>query len=132
MTGANRLQVRPRGVAAITALLFLVCGFLAMHHEAVVPHVRDVAGGYAHAPGLSEQHTGSHSDVHGQRSSDGESGECALLTTFHQAASHAHSAPAVAVTAVTTAAFDPAPRARDVRALDVYRLAPKTSPPAAV
>lgn len=132
MTGPDRLQARPRGVAAITALVFLVCGLLAMHHEASTLHVRDAAGGYAHAPRMTGHHrdTGQ-SDMHGQRHADGEAGECTLLTTFHQATSHAHAAPAVAVAAVTTVAPALAPPARDLRAADVYRLAPKTSPPAA-
>lgn len=132
MTAAHRLQVRPRGVAAITALLFVVCGLWASYHEASVTHVRDAAGGYAHAPRLAGHHDGGQPDVHGRAASDAEAGDCALLTTFHQAASHAHASPLVAEAAVTTVARLALPAARPTRALDVYRLAPKTSPPATV
>ena len=136
VTGAYRLQVRPRGVAAITAaitaLAFVLCGLLAMQHEASVPHVRDAAGGYAHASRLAGHHEDGQSDIHGQRPADADPGECALLTTFHQAASHTSSPPVLVVAAAPLAALALAAPARLARSSDVYRLAPKTSPPAAV
>lgn len=124
--------MRPRGVAAITALWFVLCGFLAMRHEALVPHVRGAAGEYAHASRLAGHHAEGTSDVHGQRASDADLGDCALLTTFHQATSHAVSPPVLALAAAPAAALASALRAHESRARDVYRLAPKTSPPAAV
>jgi hypothetical protein len=126
------MQVRPRGVAAITALWFVVCGILAMQHEASTAHVRNRDGGFVHAAALTGHHTGHDSDVHGQRDPDADNGDCALLTTFHQAASAHTGAPAlVAVSGSITTHAAPL-RAAGLRATAVYRLAPKTSPPAAV
>jgi hypothetical protein len=126
------MQVRPRGVAAITALWFVVCGALALQHEASTVHVRDRAGGYVHASMLTGHHAGSHSDIHGQRDPEADTGDCALLTAFHQAASAHTSAPVMVAVSGTVATHDTPPRETDSRAIAVYRLAPKTSPPAAV
>jgi hypothetical protein len=123
--------VRPRGVAAITALLFVVCGMLAAHHEASTAHVVDHAGSYVHARELVGHHTGDHSDIHGQRDPDSDTGECALLTTFHQAASAQLNAPVLHLVAATVATAPVPPAACALDAIAVYRLAPKTSPPAA-
>jgi hypothetical protein len=119
-------------VAAITALCFVVCGVLAMRHEASTAHVRDLAGGYAHARTLAGNHAGHDSDIHGQRNPDGETGDCALLTTFHQAASAHIAAPALIVAVATVTTDDLARHATAPGATAVYRLAPKTSPPATV
>ena len=58
-------------------------------------------------------------------------GECALLTAFHQPASGNVMAPAVVTTACATHVRHIAPVALSASAAEVYRLAPKTSPPAA-
>jgi hypothetical protein len=126
------MQVRPRGVAAITALWFVVCGVLAMQHEASTAHVRNRAGGFVHAAMLTGHHTGHDSDIHGQRDPDADNGDCALLTTFHQASSAHTSAPALIAVADTITTHDTPRRAAVSRATAVYRLAPKTSPPATV
>lgn len=126
------MQVRPRGVAAITALWFVVCGVLAMQHEASTAHVRNRAGGFVHAAMLTGHHSGHDSDVHGQRDPDADNGDCALLTTFHQAASAHTSAPTLVAVSDTIAANDSPRRAVAARTAAVYRLAPKTSPPATV
>jgi hypothetical protein len=133
VTGANRLQVRQRGVAAITALLFVVCGLLAQRHEASTLHVRTAAGGYVHAAQLDGHHVENNSDIHGQRDPDSDHGDCALLTTYHQAVSAHYSAPALVILAGRGAlvAFT-APARRALASSAIYRLAPKTSPPAAV
>jgi hypothetical protein len=124
--------VRPRGVAAITALCFVVCGVLAMRHEASTAHVRNVAGGYVHARTLAGNHAGHDADIHGQRHPDAETGDCALLTTFHQAASAHITPPALIAAAATVTIPDLVRRATAPGAAAVYRLAPKTSPPATV
>lgn len=96
-----------------------------------VIHVRDAAGGYVHGKALDGRHTGKQSDIHGQRNPDGDAGDCALLTAFHQPASARVTPPAVVTTARATDVQD-APRAATVVVVAaVYRLAPKTSPPAA-
>ena len=124
--------MRPRGVAAITALWFVAFGILAMQHEASTVHGRDRADGFVHASLLAGHHTGHHSDVHGERNAGADTGACALLTTFHQAGSATISAPALIAASATLDPCD-TPRPAKVRAaIAVYRLAPKTSPPSAV
>ncbi len=132
MAGASRLQVRSRGIAAITAALFVACGLLAMRHEASTAHVRDRAGAFVHARVLTGHHAGQDSDIHGQRNPETDTGDCALLTAFHQAASAAVTAPTL-VAAAGTLGLQSTPRtARSTAVTDVYRLAPKTSPPVLV
>jgi hypothetical protein len=118
-------------IAAATALWLVLCGVLAARHEASVAHVRDAAGSYVHGKALAGHHRGHSSDIHGQRNPDADAGECALLTTFHQPASADVTAPAVVTTACATHVRHIAPSASSAIAAVVYRLAPKTSPPAA-
>jgi hypothetical protein len=110
--------------------MFVVCGMLAMRHEASTPHVRDRAGAFVHASALSGHHTGHHSDIHGERVPGADTGECALLTASHQSASADVSVPvvvaAVHVRGSHTSTQNDAPSVGSA----VYRLAPKTSPPA--
>jgi hypothetical protein len=121
--------VRPRGVAAITAVVFAVCGMLAMRHEAATPHVRGGAGAFVHASELSGHHTGHHSDIHGERVPGADTGECALLTACHQPVSADISVPVVVAAALVPWSHgSPRSDARSVGCA-VYRLAPKTSPP---
>jgi len=111
----------------------MVCSLAALGHEATTAHVRDRAGRYLHARALAGHHASEgSSDVHGQRDPDGDTGDCALLTALHQAASapraHAWQAAPLGATLPTSLALAAAaPAAREI-----YRLAPKTSPPAAV
>lgn len=131
MAGASRLQVRSRGVAAITAVWLVVCGVLAMRHEAQVAHVRDRAGAYVHARTLVGHHAGHDADIHGQRNPDADAGECGLLTAAHQPVSAHVQTPAVVTTAHATCAQDPPHMAIPAIATAILRLAPKTSPPVA-
>jgi hypothetical protein len=108
-----------------------VCGVLAAHHEASVAHVRDAAGNYVHGTVLAAHHEGHSSDIHGQRYPDVDVGKCALLSAFHQPASADVTAPAVVTTACATPVWHIGPDAVFAIAVAVYRLAPKTSPPAA-
>jgi hypothetical protein len=125
------MQVRSRSVAAITALLFVACGVLASYHEATTAHVRDRAGTFVHAGALAGHHAGRNADVHGQRDPHSDTSECALLTASHQAASPAVAAPALAATVHSFCAHA-AEHAQTIPAVtDVYRFAPKTSPPRA-
>lgn len=110
----------------------MVCGVLAMRHEASTAHVLDRAGGSVHAKMLAGHHAGHDSDIHGQRDPDGDTAECAILTAFHQAASAQISAPALVTVLGTTCTHDTPRGAPTASTADVYRLAPKTSPPVAV
>ena len=123
--------MRARVIAAATALWLVVCGVLAARHEATVAHVHDAAGSYVHGKALVGHHQGHNSDIHGQRNPDADAGECALLTAFHQPASADATAPAVVTTACATHVRHITPSACSAIAAVVYRLAPKTSPPAA-
>jgi hypothetical protein len=129
---ASRLQVRSRSVAAIVALWFAACGVLAMRHEASVAHVGDRAGGFVHAARLIGHHAGPRSDIHGQRDPGADTGDCALVTASHQAASAGVVAPAIATALRTTIAEAAPRRAGPASSTDVLQLAPKTSPPAAI
>jgi hypothetical protein len=122
--------MRSRGIAAITAVLFVACGVLAMRHEAATAHIRNRAGGFAHARTLTGHHTGGESDIHRQRNPEADAGDCALLTAFHQAASAEIAAPAVVTLPSALRADDIPDRARTAPWREVYRIAPKTSPPA--
>jgi hypothetical protein len=131
VAGASRLQVGSRGIAAITAVWLVVCGVLAMHHEASVAHVRDRAGAYVHARALLGHHAGGDADIHGQRTPDADAGDCALLTAAHQAASAHVTAPAVVTTVRTSWVQHTRHAAIPAIATAILRLAPKTSPPVA-
>ena len=120
-----------RGVAAFTAVWLLVCGVLAGRHEATVAHVRTSAAVYVHGSALTGHHESQNSDVHDQRDRGADTGECALLAAFHQAASAHVTALAVDSTVCATRVQDIAGTAAPAVAARVYRLAPKTSPPVA-
>jgi hypothetical protein len=132
MARANRLQVRINRTSAIIALLFVACGLLARSHEASTLHARASTGVDVHASALTGQHSGHHADIHGQRSPDARGEACAVLTVLHQPASADVAAPAIAadVRSEHAHASSRADVSRSV--LAIYRLAPKTSPPAAV
>jgi hypothetical protein len=123
------MQVLSRGIAATVALVLVVGGVLATHHEASTRHVRDAAGTFSHTAELTGHHAGHGVDIHGQRT-DTDTGDCALLTALHQAASAAGAAPYVAAAPRTSRRHDLWRTAIATLACHVYRLAPKTSPPA--
>ncbi len=126
-----RLHMRSRRVAAITALWLVMCGVLAMRHEASTAHVVGRTGLFVHGKALIGAHTGHDSDVHSQRNPEADAGECAVLTASHQAACAEIAAPHT-VAAAATIESQSAPRvALAPTATAVYRLAPKTSPPVA-
>ena len=131
MADASRLQVRTRGIAAFTAVWLVVCGVLAMRHEASVAHVRDRAGAYVHARTLVGHHAGRDADIHGQRNPEADVGDCALLTAAHQPVSASVTGPAVVTTAGVSCVQAPPRAAISAIAAAIYRLAPKTSPPVA-
>jgi hypothetical protein len=126
------MQMLSHGIAATIALLLVVGGVLATHHGATTRHVRDSAGTYAHTAELADHHAGHSSDIHGQRNSDADTGDCALLTAFHQPAIAALAAAVVVDAPRISHRHRSACTASAAAASDVYRLAPKTSPPATV
>src|SRR5205823_5739001 len=102
------------------------CSVAASRHEALVAHAIDSAGRVVHAQALVGHHDGP-SDVHAR--TDGDHDECTIVTALHQAAraSAAHVLAATPQTAPITVAM---PSSYDRVGAVVYRLAPKTSPPA--
>lgn len=119
-----------RLVAACIGVWLIACGALGAHHAAQVAHVVDrQTGAIVHAEPLSSAHWVDHADIHGQRAG-GDHDACALATALHQPLRaplpHANVSPITAPGRVAGVA-----RAAGARLADlVYRLAPKTSPPA--
>lgn len=122
---------RPRVIAAIIGVWLVLCGVLGARHEAEVRHCVDGNGNSVHAPKMVGAHTGTHSDVH---ATDGEPNldVCAIAAAMHQSASanctrpllhSAHQQQLGATSVIELAA---------IVTRHVYRLAPKTSPPARV
>lgn len=132
VSGASRTHVRLRGVAASIAVLFVACSVLAMHHEASTAHIRDRAGGFVHTRALTGHHASHDSDIHGQCNPNNDVGDCALLTAFHQAASANIAAPEIIAAARTLRAQNTPRTAITTAITNVYRFAPKTSPPVVV
>jgi hypothetical protein len=132
MARANRMQMLINSISAIVALLFVACGLLARSHEASTLHTRERTGVDIHASALTGDHSGHHADIHGQRSPDASGEACALLTVLHQPVSADVATPATAAGVRSDRA--PTGSRADVSrsVLAVYRLAPKTSPPATV
>jgi hypothetical protein len=133
MADANAVHVRSRtariAVAAI-AVLFVTSGVLGRRHEAQVAHVLDPSTGlYVHAQHLDGHHAPSKSsDIHGQ-ADGGDHDACALSAAIHQPAISG-AAPVVALATPALLALD-LPRTRAADVANVYRFAPKTSPPIA-
>lgn len=122
---------RHRVIAAITGVWLVLCGVLGARHEAEVRHCVDGNGNSVHAPKMVGAHTGTGSDLH---ATDGEPDldVCAIATSMHQSASAACARPLrfslhEHQLGATTDVMPAATVARHV-----YRLAPKTSPPARV
>jgi hypothetical protein len=132
---AIHMQVR-RGRRAIALLLagcVVLSGLAALRHETAVAHVRGaLTHELQHAHELAEFHEQSTTPhLHGRNVDAHGEGACALLAALDHATilpgSPAWFSPTqpAAILAVATLPFDPPARA-------LYRLAPKTSPPATV
>ena len=131
MQQRNRASGARRVFAAIACAWLVVFGVLGGRHEANVVHVRDLATGELHhATPLVGAHTGDQSDYHATRDGHADHDACALSSAFHQAA-RPHVATTFARPLRAIAATDPSCDSRvTARSAAVYRLAPKTSPPA--
>jgi hypothetical protein len=120
-----------RSLAATVAFWLVLAGMLGMWHEAHVAHVVDPhTGEVRHAERLVG-HTSTDSDYHGAADRDTDDDVCAISTALHQAA-RSDTAPRSA-RAPRVELRSPSARTLDVAiaAANVYRLAPKTSPPRA-
>lgn len=127
------MQVR-RGRRAIALLLagcVVLSGLAALRHETAVAHVRGaLTGELEHAHELAEFHEDSTTPhLHGRNIDAHAEGACALLAALD----HATILPAAVLAATAAhpvAVVTVEPLALDAPALALYRLAPKTSPPA--
>lgn len=123
-----------RSLSILTAACLLLGGLFALRHETSVAHVRGaLSGELEHAHALAEHHT--HDAVphlHGRDVEDhGEGGACALLAALDHSTILADSVT-TEVSAQPTAVLAVARLALEPSAFALYRLAPKTSPPALV
>jgi hypothetical protein len=139
MSGATRVHVQrgarwaSRGCAALTALWLVVCGVLGLRHRSVVDHVRDdQTGEVRHAASSIGPHAAdaANPDFHARRDSGGSEAAC------HLGAAHQAGGPLVAWSPVVQLARRPlgdlvAASQRTGAPRRVFRIAPKTSPPAA-
>jgi hypothetical protein len=122
-----------RAHAAGLAVVVLVVGQLAaLAHEAAVRHVIcDEHGEQIEAPVLLGAVDGSgceQAHFTGIRGHAGEHADCAIARVLRQSTRTPRSAPAIASTTIATPATY-LPQASIVAAIDVVRIAPKTSPP---
>lgn len=120
-----------RAVAALSAAVLLVIGWLSARHEAEVSHVRDQRGDMVHAQGLADHHEVSAAAHLHSRDDHGHAGACALLAVTG-AAALTPAAPAALALPAIAAEPEAVPLVPIHGAIAPYRIAPKTSPPAAV
>jgi len=119
-----------RVLAAIAGVWLVAWAVFAMRHEAQVAHVLDHATGQmVHADRAIGEHTGNQSDYHATSPVDGDHDACGICSALHQAARPE------ALHAIVVRAPEGTPASWSIRArsefanAEVYRLAPKTSPP---
>ena len=121
-----------RAIALLLAACVVLSGLAALSHETTVAHVHGaVSGELEHAHELADFHELSTTPhLHGRSvEAHGDAGACSLLAALD----HATIVPAAAggVTIAPPAAATTTPKfAFEPPALALYRLAPKTSPPA--
>ncbi|MDB4961802.1 MAG: hypothetical protein JWP01_1801 [Myxococcales bacterium] len=124
----NRLQ---RAIALVVASCILFAGFAELRHETSVVHVRDaIHGELQHAHALADFHELSttphlhNRDVNAEH----EAGSCALLAALGYS-TIVGGQPRAAVTLDAIAIVDAIVITLEPPALELYLLAPKTSPP---
>jgi hypothetical protein len=116
----------------LAGVWLLFSGVLGRSHEAQVAHVVDPhTGELRHASGMVGVHTGTHSDYHAASDRDSDTEVCPIVAALHQAVDPSVAHP-IAFDASAVACTLPITTAGIARVTHVYRLAPKTSPPARV
>lgn len=117
-----------RALAALAAVWLVAFGVLASRHEGRVAHVVDASGAVVHAgPGACHDHN-PYSHVDGAPDS-GDHDVCDVLTVLHQAAAPSLWRPQIAAPTTTFVEQSHHTTAALIVASDLFRLAPKTSPP---
>jgi hypothetical protein len=121
-----------RALAVVAGVWLLLSGVLGRSHEARVAHVVDPhTGELRHASAMVGTHNGAHSDYHAASDRDADTAVCPLVAALHQAVDSPTAHP-VTLAAPTLAHVCELPAASVAFVTSVYRLAPKTSPPARV
>lgn len=129
----NARVAASRWCAALTALWLVLCGVLGLRHQALVDHARDDrTGSLVHAPRMTGHHDArsAGADLHGRHDASDEDGPCALVSV-HPAGIAQPAALSDFITVGRPVARAALVLQRAIPAESVYRLAPKTSPPAA-
>ncbi len=133
--GRRSTPVRPeRASAALAALVFLLTGVLGMVHEATTAHVRCAAHGeLVDSDGLAAAVVGPACGTIASAPvrARGHGDEHCLLASAVRASRIAPRPPILIVAiAAVDALMTPPPERAAARAAGLYRIAPKTSPPA--
>jgi len=118
-----------RALAVVVSFSFVLSVVLASHHEATATHVVDPhTGQLRHADAIDGNHTGTQSDYHATGDGHSDNDLCALSAMLHQAArpSVGH---AVALVSRAVLQVPATPRGVAFTYADIFRIAPKTSPP---
>jgi hypothetical protein len=119
-----------RALAVVASAWLLISGVLGRSHEARVAHVVDPhTGELRHASAMVGTHSGTHSDYHAASDRDADTAVCPLVAALHQAVD-VGAAQSAALIPPTVEHALPFPRTTVATVTSVYRLAPKTSPPA--
>ena len=122
--------MQKRAVAIATALSLVCVGLLARWHEGEAAHAQEQSGRVVHAQALEGHHELSASaHLHG-REVHSHAGDCTLLAMMHEPIAMA--SPWVIATPVeATTPIVGGELVATHSTIAAYRLAPKTSPPAA-
>lgn len=121
--------MQKRAVAIATALMLVCVGLLARWHAADTAHAEEHSGRVVHAQALADHHEHSGTAHLHEREAHGHAGDCHLLAMAH--APVAVVATLVVATPIESTTTIAIPRMAVRVAVAPYRIAPKTSPPAA-
>jgi hypothetical protein len=132
MSAASGLQLRRKTLAALIGVWLVACGFLARQHEATVAHaVERATGQLVHAERLSGHHdSNSIPDVHDRGVGHADHDVCLEAALLRTAALSHGDIPVVAGVSPSPVIVEQVRASGEDASRRVYRLAPKTSPPA--
>ena len=127
---SRRASRARRTLATLASAWLLLAGVLGLRHFANVAHVVDPhTGELRHASGAVGHHSGTHSDYHATQDDHADTDACPIAAAVHQAVDSGTAPPPTFALPTATAALLIA-RTHAAVTTTVYRLAPKTSPPA--
>jgi len=132
MFAASGLQLRRKTLAALIGVWLVACGFLARRHEATVAHAVELrTGQLVHAERLIGHHEpDSVPDIHDRGAGHSDHDVCLDAAMLRTATMAQQDRPVVAGMACSGVVVEHVVVSTENRRHDIYRLAPKTSPPA--